>query len=133
MRRFRELTTGHPVIMGRKTWESIGHALPNRTNVVVTRRDTTFDGAITANSLYKALSMFDEMEDVFIIGGANIYEQAIDFADRMYITNVCRNYDGDAKFPTWNPNNWRRISSIRCDRGDYYPYPFIFEVYDRKF
>ena len=131
MRRFRELTTGHPVVMGRKTWESIGKALPNRTNVVVTRQDATFEGAITAHSLSEALSMFDDSEEVFILGGSQIYAEAIDLADRMYITEVCRYYEGDAKFPSWAKFDWRKVSSEAHDRGKSYDYSFIFEVYER--
>lgn len=131
MRRFRELTTGHPVVMGRKTWESIGKALPNRTNVVVTRQEVTFEGAITAHSLSEALSMFDDSEEVFIIGGSQIYAEAIDLADRMYITEVCRYYEGDAKFPLWDKFDWRKVSSEAHDRGESYDCPFIFEVYER--
>ena len=84
LRRFKALTTGHPVIMGRKTYESIGRPLPNRTNVVVTRRkDYRPEGCLVAGSLEQAVGLFDPSEEIFIIGGAQIYAQAMPMADRL--------------------------------------------------
>ncbi|MBO5821177.1 MAG: dihydrofolate reductase, partial [Alistipes sp.] len=100
MRFFRTTTSGHPVIMGRKTFESLGSKpLPKRKNIVITRFDVEFEGAFTAHSLEEAISMAEGDEEIFIMGGAQIYAQSLDIADRMYITRVERDYEGDTSFP----------------------------------
>ena len=102
LRRFKALTTGHPVIMGRKTYDSIGRPLPNRTNVVVTRRkDYRPEGCLVAGSLEQAVGLFDQSEEIFIIGGAQIYAQAMPMADRLYLTEIDSDYEGDTRFPEW--------------------------------
>ncbi len=105
MKRFRELTTGHPVIMGRKTFESIGRALPNRTNIVVTRQqDFHPEGVRVCESLKQAIEVANSIDstEVFIIGGAQIYGQAIGIADRLYLTIIDQSYDADAFFPDYS-------------------------------
>lgn len=126
MRRFRTTTTGHPVIMGRKTFESIGRPLPKRTNVVVTRGDATFEGCEIAHSLEEAIAMFPDEEEVFIIGGAQIYAQALPLADKLYLTIVHRNYEGDTSFPEINYSEWQEISRQEFERGEEYNNPFTF-------
>ena len=126
MRRFRTTTTGHPVIMGRKTFESIGRPLPKRTNVVITRGDTTFEGCEVAHSLEEAIAMFPAEEEIFIIGGAQIYAQALPLADRLYLTIVHRNYEGDTSFPEINYSEWREVSRQEFERGEEYDSPFSF-------
>ncbi len=115
LKRFKELTTGHPVIMGRKTYESIGRLLPNRTNIIITRdTDYNVDGAVIAHSLDEALDraknepstnnhepVTDENE-VFIIGGGQIFDQSITIADKLYLTIVHTTIDGDAYFPDYS-------------------------------
>ena len=126
MRRFRTTTTGHPVVMGRKTFESIGRPLPKRTNVVITRGDTVFDGCEMAHSLEEAVKMFSPDEEVFIIGGAQIYAQALPLADKLYLTIVHRNYEGDTSFPDINMEEWREISREDFARGEEYESAFTF-------
>ena len=126
MRRFRTTTTGHPVIMGRKTFESIGRPLPKRTNVVITRGDTTFEGCKVAHSLEEAIAMFPAEEEVFIIGGAQIYTQAMALADKLYLTIVHRNYEGDTSFPEINYSEWREVARERFERGEEYDGAFTF-------
>lgn len=126
MRRFRTTTTGHPVIMGRKTFESIGRPLPKRTNVVITRGDNTFEGCEVAHSLEEAVAMFPKEEEVFIIGGAQIYAQALSIADRLYLTIVHRNYEGDTAFPKFDMAEWREISREEFERGEEYDGAFTF-------
>jgi dihydrofolate reductase len=100
LQRFKRLTTGHPVVMGRKTFDSIGKPLPNRTNVIITRQqDYRAEGCKVAHSLDEAIKMFSPEEEVFIIGGGEIYNQAWDLADRLYITWVEAKYNGDTFFP----------------------------------
>lgn len=126
MRRFRTTTTGHPVIMGRKTFESIGRPLPKRTNVVITRGDTTFEGCEVAHSLEEAIAMFPAEEEIFIIGGAQIYAQALPLADRLYLTIVHSDYEGDTSFPEINYSEWREVSRQEFERGEEYDSPFSF-------
>ncbi len=126
MRRFRTTTTGHPVVMGRKTFESIGRPLPKRTNVVVTRGDATFEGCEVAHSLEEAIAMFPAEEEVFIIGGAQIYAQALPLADKLYLTIVHRNYEGDTSFPNIDLSEWREISREDFERGEEYKDAFSF-------
>lgn len=126
MRRFRTTTLGHPVIMGRKTFESIGRPLPKRTNVVVTRGDSIFEGCEVAHSLEEAIAMFPAEEEVFIIGGAQIYEQALPFADKLYLTVVHSDYAGDTSFPAIDMSQWREISREEFERGEEYDGAFSF-------
>ena len=95
MKHFRTLTTGHPVVMGRKTYDSLGRPLPNRRNVVITRQDIAIEGCEIAHSLEEALSLFTPDEEVFVIGGAQIYAEAMPLADRFYLTVVEHPYEGD--------------------------------------
>lgn len=131
MRHFRRVTSGHPVVMGRKTFESIGRPLPQRTNVVITRSDRTFEGSLRAGSLEEAIAMLPADEEIFIIGGAQIYREALPVADRMVLTVVERDYEGDTSFPEWEPGEWRLTSSERYERGENFDAPFRFETYER--
>ena len=106
LKRFKALTTGHPVVMGRKTFESLGRPLPNRTNVVVTRQHIEIPGCTVAGSLEEALALFPAQEEVFVTGGGQIYAQALPLADRIYLTTVMRDYEGDT-----------RVEPQRLDRG----------------
>ena len=132
LRNFKRITSGHPVIMGRKTFESLGRPLPNRTNVVVSRTATAIDGCRVAASLDEAIAMFSADVEAFIIGGAQMYAQALDAADKIYITRVGRDYEGDTSFPEWDATRWRLTSREEFPRGEKYPYPFAFEEYVRK-
>ena len=133
MRFFRTTTSGHAVVMGRKTFESLGsRPLPKRTNIVITRQDIAFEGALTAHSLEEAIRMADGDEEVFIIGGAQIYREALRVADRMYITRVLHDYEGDTSFPEIDFSEWKLVSEEYHDRGEEYEYPFAFLTYDRK-
>ena len=132
MRFFRTTTSGHAVIMGRKTFESLGSKpLPKRKNIVITRADRDFEGAFTAHSLEEAIAMAEGDEEIFIIGGAQIYAEALSVADRMYITRVERDYEGDTSFPDIDYSKWRLVSEERHERGEEYDSPFAFLCYDR--
>lgn len=132
MRFFRTTTSGHPVIMGRKTFESLGSKpLPKRTNIVITRADREFEGALTAHSLEEAIRMAGEDEEIFIMGGAQIYREALSVVDRMYITHVERDYEGDTVFPEIDYSQWRLVDVVRHERGEEYEHPFEFRTYDR--
>ena len=132
MRFFRTTTSGHAVIMGRKTFESLGSKpLPKRKNIVITRADRDFEGAFTAHSLEEANAMAEGDEEIFIIGGAQIYAEALSVADRMYITRVERDYEGDTSFPDIDYSKWRLVSEERHERGEEFESPFAFLCYDR--
>ncbi len=126
MRRFRTTTTGHPVIMGRKTFESIGRPLPKRTNVVITRGDSSFEGCEVAHSIEEAIAMFQQEEEIFIIGGAQIYKQAMPLADKLYLTIVHRPYEGDTSFPEIDYTEWRELHREEFSRGEEYDGSFTF-------
>jgi dihydrofolate reductase len=127
MQWFREKTNGHPVIMGRKTHESIGRILPNRPNIVITR-DKAYQsqGAIISTSLEDAIGKaktFDTTE-IFIIGGANVYAQAIDIADTLYLTVVDAEFNADTFFPEYT-HRFKTIVSERKSKDDTYSYTFL--------
>ena len=132
MRFFRTTTSGHPVIMGRKTFESLGsRPLPKRKNIVITRSDVEFEGAFVAHSLEEAIAMAEGDEEIFIMGGAQIYAQALEVADRMYITRVERDYEGDTSFPAVDYSKWCLAKEERFERGEDFDSPFAFLVYER--
>jgi dihydrofolate reductase len=114
MRNFRELTTGHALIMGRKTFESIGRPLPGRINIIVTRQtDYAVTGALTAPSLGEALRLAEPAAEVFICGGGEIYRQALPVADRIYLTEINEAVSGDATFPEIPAAEFELIDSRR--------------------
>jgi dihydrofolate reductase len=131
MRFFRQTTSGHPVIMGRKTYESLGRPLPNRTNVVISRTISHIEGCTVVGSLEEAVAMFPSDEEVFIIGGAQIYALALKVADRFYLTRIEHDYEGDTSFPEWDEQQWRLTSRQALECGEKYPHPFAFEIYER--
>ena len=132
MRFFRTTTSGHPVIMGRKTFESLGSKpLPKRTNIVITRANREFEGALTAHSLEEAIRMAGEDDEIFVMGGAQIYREALSVVDRMYITVVERDYEGDTSFPEIDFAQWKLVDVVRHERGEEYESPFEFRTYDR--
>ncbi|MFZ2024874.1 MAG: dihydrofolate reductase [Microgenomates group bacterium] len=128
MEHFRSKTRGHAVIMGRKTYESIGHALPGRPNIIITR-DATFktqDGCFIVHSLNEAIALGKEKEneELFIIGGANIYAQAIDSADKLYITEVHQSFsEADTFFPDYA--KFSKEVSRKEGSGNGYTYTFL--------
>ena len=125
LRHFKEVTTGHPIIMGRKTYESIGRPLPNRTNIVITRGDIKIDGCIVVHSIEEALSLYPN-EEVFIIGGAQIYGQSMKYVDKMYLTVIEDDYEGDAKFPEIHYNNWNIVDIQTFEKGENFDKRFHF-------
>lgn len=131
LRNFKRITSGHPVIMGRKTFESLGRPLPNRTNVVISRTTQDIDGCTVVDSLEKAIALFSPEEEVFIIGGAQIYAQAMPIADKFYLTVVEHDYEGDTSFPEWDTAQWRLVSEESFPCGEKYPHPFSFREYHR--
>jgi len=129
MKRFRELTMGHHLIVGRKTFESIGKALPGRQMIIVTRQvDFQADGCLVAQSVHEALKLARERgeSEVFVIGGAEIYAQSLALADRLYLTLVDAEVEADAFFPEFNENDWltQEIAHYQADEKNQFPFTF---------
>ncbi|MBK19654.1 MAG: dihydrofolate reductase [Rhodospirillaceae bacterium] len=139
LQHFKSLTMGKPIIMGRKTYESIGRPLPGRTNIVMTR-DPQFsaDGIEVVNSLDNAMAMGEQaakiaqVDELVVIGGANVYAAALPEADRLYITEVHMTVDGDVKFPEINQDGWTEVSrEFKCAAPEE-TCDYSFVVYDRS-
>jgi dihydrofolate reductase len=129
---FKALTLGHPILMGRKTFESLGRPLPGRANIVITRNpDYCRDGCVVAASIPAALALCADSDEVFFIGGADLYAQAIPLADRLYLTEVNIEAAGDAWFPDYDKSAFREISreSHTGGKGDALEFDFV--VYER--
>lgn len=121
LQHFKELTTGNAIIMGRKTFESIGRALPERMNIVVTRnKDFCVEDAYIAKSPEKAIEIAKNAgyKKIFICGGQQIYQQMMDYADYIYATEVCGEYEGDAFFPKINENEFVEVKREKCENHE---------------
>lgn len=129
LKRFKKITSGHPIIMGRKTFESLGRPLPNRTNIVITRnKEFSFKGAVVVDSLEKAIEKAQNInKNIFIIGGANIYKQAILKADRLDVTLVHHTFDADVFFPKIDTKIWKEVvrEDFKADEKNHYDYSFV--------
>jgi len=132
LKRFRSLTMGHPIVMGRKTYDSIGRALPGRRNVVISRQpDLAIEGVETATSLAAALEMTAGADKVFVIGGQQIYQAALPIADRIELTQIDKDFDGDVLFPQIDPAQWRESAQQPGEAsGNGFEYRFV--TLDRK-
>jgi len=131
LRRFKELTTSHPIIMGRKTCQSIGRALPDRTNIVITRDvSLNIPGCVIVHSLAEAIRRAEKLDqaEIFIIGGAEIYKQALPLADRLYVTAVDIDVDGDAFFPEYQKTFTKKISE---ESGEFEGLKYSFKILER--
>ena len=132
LKRFKALTMGHHIVMGRKTFESIGRLLPGRTTVIVTRQpDYQVDGAVIVNSLGAAQAAATDDSELFIIGGGQIYEIALPLADRLHVTRVHTEVDGDTSFPAIDWDQWELVSAERHDADEKNDHDFTFESYRR--
>ena len=130
-RHFKQVTMGKAVIMGRKTYESIGRPLPGRRNIVITRNaDLRIEGCEIATSLEAAIALCNPLEENFIIGGGEIYRQAMPLADKLYITHIAADFEGDTRFPNIGPE-WHEISREEFPHGEKFPHPFAFVDYVR--
>ncbi|MDP2785858.1 MAG: dihydrofolate reductase [Sulfurimicrobium sp.] len=129
---FKALTMGHHMIMGRKTYESLGKPLPGRTSVIVTR-DKAFSapGCVVVHSLDKAVAACEGDAEAFFIGGADLYRQALDIAQRLYLTEVKTAVEGDAWFPEFDRIVWNEVTRTRCLADEKNPYDYDFVVFER--
>lgn len=133
LKRLKNLTMGHHMLMGRKTYESLDRPLPGRTIVVITRNPGFKpDGVLTANSLEHAIDLASLDDEIFVAGGGEIYEQAIHRADRMYLTRVHVEVEGDAFFPEFDDvTEWSLVDVEHCEADDRNDYPYSFLTYER--
>lgn len=130
LKRFRALTMGHHIIMGRRTYESINRLLPGRTTVIVTRQqDYKVPGALIANSLQHAMELCRGDDEVFLIGGAELFRDGFKLSDRIYLTEIEADFEGDVLMPSFNPAEWREISRERHASGQGWDYSYI--TYER--
>ncbi len=135
MKRFKELTTGHTIVMGRKTFESLPKgALPNRKNIVLSKnKDLSFENCYVFSSLDEILVKFRDEEEIFIIGGGQIYEQTLPYADKLYLTRVHADFpEADTFFPVINWAEWQEVQREIYLADEKNPYSFIFYEYERK-
>lgn len=129
---FKRTTTGHPIIMGRKTYESIGRPLPKRRNIVVTRnREFVAEGCEVVHSLEEALNRCPDGE-CFVIGGAELFAKALPLADRLYITQIDEVFAGDVYFPAIDLSDWALVRSTAGQVDEQNRHPHRYEVYERK-
>ncbi|WP_068545871.1 type 3 dihydrofolate reductase [Thalassotalea crassostreae] len=131
---FKQTTMKKPVIMGRKTFESIGFPLPGRRNIVISRSaDYQAEGIETVTSVDDALAMVTDVEEIMVIGGGSIYEHCLKAAQRLYITEIDLDVDGDTCFPNYNANNdWHCVSEEPHLADEKNPHGYNFKVYERK-
>jgi dihydrofolate reductase len=131
LKHFKDITTGHTVIMGRKTYESVGKPLPKRRNIIITRQDIKIEGCEVVNSIEAALKLAAGEEEVFIVGGAEIYKQAMTFTDRIYLTIVHKEFDGDSFFPEINLNDWKEVAREDHEPDEKNSLPYSFITYEK--
>lgn len=127
LKRFKAITTGHTVVMGRRTYESLGRPLPNRKNVVLTTIPESIIDCVTADSLKDAIEISGNETELFIIGGGTVYKQALPIADKLYITQVHTKTDGDTSFPEIDYSEWKETfrEDHKADEKNQYDYSFI--------
>lgn len=133
LKHFKDITSGHPVIMGRKTYESIGKPLPNRTNIVISRKKDWFEeGILIVGSIKEAVKFAKKIdENVFIIGGGNIYEQTMEIVDKLEVTLVKADLEADTFFPKINEKIWKKTDEICHEKDEKNQFDFCFQTYER--
>jgi dihydrofolate reductase len=130
---FKRVTMGHHIIMGRKTWESIKRLLPGRTSVIVTRqKDYAVPGAMVVDSLQSAIKACSGDTEIFVIGGGELYREAMPIADRIYLTTVDAQPAGDTLMPEFDMNDWREISSENFAADARHAHAYRFSVLERN-
>jgi dihydrofolate reductase len=131
---FKRITMGHTIVMGRKTFDSIGKPLPGRENIIITRdKHFSCDGCRVIHSIDELLDLSHKKieEEIFVIGGAEIFKEILPFSDRLYVTNIHHEFEGDTYFPKTNDTEWKMISKEPGIKNDKNPYDFDFVVYEK--
>lgn len=131
LKHFKTLTRGKPVVMGRNTYNSIGKPLPERTNIVISRNKLHIEGVELASSLSEALYFASAAPEVMIIGGAKVYEQALPFTNKIYLTLIHHQFDADVYFPRLDESVWRCSESLFRQRDEKNSYDMTFYCYER--
>jgi len=132
-KRFKKLTSGHHIIMGRKTFDSFPKLLPNRTHVVITRQDNfRKEGVLVVNSLDRAIELSTEDPQPFVIGGGEIYKMAMKLADEIELTRVHGTFEADTFFPEIDENQWKLVSEEFHEKDEKHNYAFTYLTYERK-
>jgi len=130
---FKKITLGKPVVMGRKTYESIGRPLPGRTNIVISRdANYSAEGIETATSVEQALALAGDVEEVMVIGGGAIYAHCLAAANRLYITHIDADIEGDTQFPEYDLSIWEKVSSEKHESDEKNAYILDFCIYERR-
>lgn len=132
---FKETTSGHFVAMGRKTYQSVDKPLPGRINIIITRQDDFYrENCIVTHSLEEALTLGEQngQQEIFILGGAQIYKLALDVADRIYLTEIHGEFEGDTFFPEIDHNIWKEVKREDREADEKNPYPYSFVVLERR-
>jgi dihydrofolate reductase len=133
LKHFKEITTGHTVIMGRKTFESVGKPLPNRRNIVITRSNTlNIENVEVVNSIEQAIALCNQDKEVFIVGGAEIYQAAMDITNQIYLTVVHANFEADTYFPEIDPMIWEQTAVEKHEANEKNPFAYTFSTLIRK-
>ena len=133
LRFFKKTTMGKPIIMGRKTWESLGRLLPGRQHIVVTRnKDYSAEGVEIVHSTGAALKQASSADEAVIIGGFFLYQSMLPLTDRLYLTEIDAEFEGDTFFPHWNRDEWKVMSSDSHPADEKNPFPYKFTVYERQ-
>ena len=133
LQHFRKMTSGKPIIMGRKTYESIGRPLPKRHNIIISRNsDYVVEGCDVVDSLDAAVKVAGDVEELFIIGGGFLYNQTIDAADKLYLTFIDLDVEGDTFFPNYEHLNTTKVFSEEHSKDEKNPYDYEFTIFDVK-
>ncbi|MES2268904.1 MAG: dihydrofolate reductase [Bacteroidota bacterium] len=132
LKHFKEITSGRTIIMGRKTYESVGKPLPNRRNIVVTRQDMEIPGCEVVKSIDEGLGLCTGEDEVFISGGAEIYRQAMDITDRIYLTIIHKDFEADTFFPEIDYSKWEEASRVDNEPDEKNPLPYSFITLNRR-
>lgn len=133
LKRFKSITTGHSIIMGRKTFESMGRALPNRRNIVVSRQaGLMLPGAEITSSIENAVALCEAEQEVFIIGGAEIFKQALPLLSRIYLTRIHKSFQADTFFPEISSQQWKETEREDFERQETTPFEYSFLTYQKR-
>lgn len=130
--RFKRLTWGKPIIMGRNTYDSIGRPLPGRKNIILSRNHSDYAGCFVYGDLQEALEHHKDEKEIFIIGGENLYRQTVPLANRLYLTIIHHQFEGDTYFPEWDSNDWEVIEQEEFIPDSQNPYSHTFQILKRK-
>ena len=133
LKHFRDLTRAHPVIMGRKTYESIGRPLPDRKNIILTRDpEWHAEHCMTAHTTAEAVAAAGDAPEIMVIGGEQVFRMFLPTAQKMYLTLIDADFDGDATFPEWDPDEWRETAREAHPADAENPHPYTFLTLERK-